>query len=144
MKKCYLDSNVLIYFKDSSSSHHRQSVDKLMSLLQKDFALFISVLVLDEFLYVFRYGLLKKKIKDPFIKLKDSIEEILELPNLTMLAAPIETSAQIKVVSFMEKYDLNPRDAYHLLTMSENKIDYFATFDNDFNQVFKSKILKLF
>jgi len=41
----------------------------------------------------------------------------------------------------MEKYDLCPRDAYHLLTMIYNKIDSFATFDTDFNKVFEDKLI---
>ena len=37
----------------------------------------------------------------------------------------------------MERYNLRPRDAFHFVTAIENKIQYFATFDNDFEEVFK-------
>lgn len=40
------------------------------------------------------------------------------------------------------KFNLRQRDVYHLLTMQENGIDEFATFDTDFIRVFAQKILK--
>lgn len=41
----------------------------------------------------------------------------------------------------MEKFVLKPRDAYHLLTMKENRIRFFATFDKDFELVFRKGVV---
>ena len=47
-----------------------------------------------------------------------------------------------RVITLMEQFNLRQRDVYHLLTMQENGIDEFATFDTDFKRVFAQKILK--
>ena len=99
-------------------------------------------MVLDEFLYVFRYFLEKKEKKDIFSKLKKALVEILDTPNLSIVSLLKEKDKQIAVVSYMKKYHLSPRDAYHLITMKENAIDYFFIFDEDFDLVFKEKFLK--
>lgn len=143
MNKCYLDSNILVYLKDSDSAFHTQSTKKLQFLVEKDFALVISPLVIDEFLYVFRYGLLKQKNPHPFVQLRKALRDILDLPNVCIVSTPIEHPYQVEIIHYMEKYGLDPRDAYHLLTMKKNSVDYFLTFDNDFNRIFKAKVLKL-
>jgi len=142
MKKCYLDSNVLVYFKDEKSLYHKKVVEKFIFLIKNDFYFYVSSLVLDEFLYVFRYFLEKNEKKDIFSKLKKALTEILAIPNLSIVSLLKEKEKQIEVISYMERYDLSPRDAYHLMIMKENAIDYFFTFDKDFELVFKRKFLK--
>ncbi len=61
---------------------------------------------------------------------------------LTLVNPPLKPKYQLKVISFMKNYNLRARDAYHLLIIKSNKINYFATFDRDFEEVFKKKILK--
>jgi predicted nucleic acid-binding protein len=142
MKKCYLDSNVLVYFKDEKSLYHKKVIEKFIFLIKNDFYFYVSSLVLDEFLYVFRYFLEKNEKKDIFSKLKKALTEILAIPNLSIVSLSKEKEKQIEVISYMERYDLSPRDAYHLMIMKENAIDYFFTFDKDFELVFKGKFLK--
>jgi len=142
MKKCYLDSNVLVYFKDEKSLYHKKVIEKFIFLIKNDFYFYVSSLVLDEFLYVFRYFLEKNEKKDIFSKLKKALTEILAIPNLFIVSLLKEKEKQIEVISYMERYDLSPRDAYHLIIMKENLIDYFFTFDKDFELVFKGKFLK--
>jgi predicted nucleic acid-binding protein len=142
MKKCYLDSNVLVYFKDEKSLYHKKVIEKFIFLIKNDFYFYVSSLVLDEFLYVFRYFLEKNEKKDIFSKLKKALTEILAIPNLSIVSLSKEKEKQIEVISYMERYDLSPRDAYHLMIMKENAIDYFFTFDKDFELVFKRKFLK--
>jgi len=142
MKKCYLDSNVLVYFKDEKSLYHKKVVEKFIFLIKNDFYFYVSSLVLDEFLYVFRYFLEKNEKKDIFSKLKKALTEILAIPNLSIVSLLKEKEKQIEVISYMERYDLSPRDAYHLMIMKENAIDYFFTFDKDFELVFKENFLK--
>jgi predicted nucleic acid-binding protein len=142
MKKCYLDSNVLVYFKDEKSLYHKKVIEKFIFLIKNDFYFYVSSLVLDEFLYVFRYFLEKNEKKDIFSKLKKALTEILAIPNLSIVSLLKEKEKQIEVISYMERYDLSPRDAYHLMIMKENAIDYFFTFDKDFELVFRGKFLK--
>lgn len=95
----------------------------------------ISPLCLDEFIYNFP-GSQKQK----FLAFK----KILKFPNLTIVNPPTDTKSQAKIIKIMKKFNLGPRDAYHLLTMKHHKIKYFATFDTDFDPVFASNSLKQF
>lgn len=141
MKNCYLDSNVLIYFKTEDVKQHPLAVNCLNRLLKSQTNLYLSPLVLDEFLYVVFYLLKKDTGLQSFALLKKFLNDILMIPRLTILNPPADNTSQLKIISLMQKYSLKPRDAYHLLIMQTNHIDSFATFDTDFTKVFRSKTL---
>lgn len=141
MKKCFIDSNGLIYFKDSLSRYHAAVARKLLKLISANVQLCISPLVIDEFLYVFLAALKQQKISPPYKELKRALREILQIPLISIVNSPIDTSAQLQAVDYMEKFNLKPSDAYHLVTMISNKINSFVTFDTDFSKVFAAKIL---
>lgn len=140
IKACYLDANVLIYFKNKDSPFYSKTLMLIEYLVKNGYQLFISSLVVDEFLYGFKFHLENKK-QDVFRSLKKASSEILDLPNLELINPPSDKNFQLRVVEMMKDYNLFPRDAYHLLLMIENKIKFFATFDNDFKTVFKKKII---
>lgn len=141
-KACYLDANILVFYKDVSSDQHDQAVGIIEKLVADNFRLFISSLALDEFLFAALYYLRKKKVKDIKSDLKDLLSSILEIPNLEIVNPPIDKNQQLKVVDLITNFTLAPRDAYHLLVVLENKIQYLAIFDNDFDKVFKAKVVK--
>ncbi len=141
MGKCYLDSNVLVYFKDEAAPQYTQAGQKLALLLEKDCQFFVSPLVLDEFLHGARRTFLKDSV-DLYTPLARALESILDIPSLTIVNPPTDIFAQKQVVSLMKKYSLRPRDAYHLLIMQTNDIESFVTFDTDFRRVFSAKVLK--
>lgn len=142
MKRCYLDSNLLIYYKDDSSPFYKETLEKLEGLIKGEVVLYISPLTLDEFLYVLKYGFRNKNKSEIYNALKTAVKNILEIPLLEIVNPPINPEMQIKIVEYMEKYNLNPRDAYHLLTMVYSEIDSFATFDNDFKKVFDDGVIE--
>jgi len=141
MPKIFLDSNVLVYYKDELSLFHKEVLSRLEEWMRSGTMFCISPLVLDEFLYVLKFRYKDKKKNEIFQSLKKAVKEILEVPFIELVNSPTGLKDQIKVVEYMEKYDLCPRDAYHLLTMIYNKIDSFATFDTDFNKVFEDKLI---
>lgn len=141
MKKCFLDSNLLIYYQDNSSSHHQASLKKLSRLVASGVQLYISPLVLDEFLYAVRSILLVQKAPQSFRQLERALSNLFQIPSLTLINPPLGEDEQLKVIDYMEKFNLKPRDAYHLLTIETNDLDSFATFDTDFKKVFKEKLL---
>lgn len=142
MTKCYLDSNVLIYFKDERSIGFARSRELIEKLTSQHISLCVSPLCLDEFLYEVGKALRKKTPeKDFFANLAKSLASILELPDLSIVNPPTNINHHIEIVSFMKTYSLRPRDAYHLLTIQSNDIDSFATFDTDFTKVFAAKLL---
>lgn len=142
MRKCYLDSNILIYLKDEDSPYHKRVFDLLSKLISQKVLFFISPLVLDEFYFTFLYGLRVKHIAKPYDKLKRAATEILMIPSLQMVNPPSDADKQLEVISYMERYHLRSRDAYHLLITQTNNIDSLATFDKDFNKVFAAKLLE--
>lgn len=143
MTKCYLDSNVLVYFQNAGSIGHDESCKLLSKLEHEEVLIFISPLCLDEFIHEMGKNILEKTgQKNYFEKILLVLNSILELPNLLIINPPMDISSQKRIVEIMKEYNLRPRDAYHLLTMQANKIDGFATFDNDFRKVFAAKILQ--
>ena len=141
MTKCYLDSNVLIYFKNSGSVNFSRSRDLLSKLEYEGTLLYISPLCLDEFLYQTSKNLKAVGSKNHFSDLKETLTSVLNLPNISIINPPSEINSQLEVIDLMETFSLHPRDAYHLLTMQANEIDGFATFDTDFRKVFQAKLL---
>lgn len=143
MKKCYLDANVLLYFTNPRAEFHEQAIEIISSLLIREWMVFISALTLDEYFHnSLRFSQMSKEhaLQD----LKKGFGRIKRLKNLNLVHPPDELKKQTKALNMMAKYQLRSRDAYHLFIMRENKIKYFATFDNDFEGVFKKSLLKKF
>ncbi|MBI2612015.1 type II toxin-antitoxin system VapC family toxin [Candidatus Gottesmanbacteria bacterium] len=142
MKKCYLDSNVLVYFKFEPLKHHGKAERVILSF---DY-LFISPLTIDEFIHSLRFFLRRDKYKEEEIikLLEQALDSILALDNLTIINPPTDKTSNRSIIKLMQEFHLGPRDAYHLLIMKENNIGNFATFDTDFKYVFRKKVLKLF
>jgi len=141
MKKCYLDTNILVYLKNNDSPFYSKSINLIKYLIKKNYTLIISPLIIDEFLHQFRLLLIAKNRKYIFPNLTTALKQTLALPKLKIINPPLTNQSQLKVIALMQKFSLRPRNAYHLLTMKTHKIKYFATFDNDFKKVFKQKIL---
>ncbi|OGK17453.1 hypothetical protein A2774_00275 [Candidatus Roizmanbacteria bacterium RIFCSPHIGHO2_01_FULL_39_12c] len=142
MKRCYLDANFLVYYKNRKSLQHKLVLAKLDKLIRNKVNVFISTLVIDEFIFTLisnikRKGVIGKNLND----IKKNLIEVLNLNFLNIAPTPIDKDSQLKVIDLMSEYNLKPRDAYHLLTIISNSIDTFATFDNDFKKVFSSKLL---
>ena len=144
MKKCYLDSNVLVYLKDNNSPQQKSAFKLISSFLPEDYELFLSSLTIDEYLHSSLFILKHHKIPVPerFKKVFEALKTILDLQHLKIVNPPDSKENNLKIVDIMQNFNLNPRDAYHFLTMQENDIHEFATFDNDFKEVFTKKYLK--
>lgn len=142
MKRCYLDTNVLLCFKNEDSPLYLKSKKIIKNLLDESFIICVSPLILDEFLHSLQFILSRNKRNNIYSILGKILKDILNLPQLKIVNPSKTKMAQVKIVSLMKNYFLRPRDAYHLSIMLENKIDSFATFDNDFRKVFKKGILK--
>lgn len=143
-KKCYLDANVLIYFFIGDLELRHRSIKLLENLKQKSYSFAISTLVIDEFLQAMRYYFSKKYQQTlKWVKLREVLEAILQLPKLEIINPPLMLQQQLEVVVLMQKYNLSPRDAYHLFIVLSNNIDCLATFDSDFGKVKEVEIVGL-
>lgn len=145
MKKCYLDSNVLIYFKDQNSPYYQQALKTILKLNPQKFQLYISPLSLDEFLYSLQFILKQAGItqKNISLLLKNALHSILAFEHLAIVNPPTGKNKNKLVPKIMQDFNLHPRDAYHLLTMKEHGINIFATFDKDFKKVTEKKVVEL-
>jgi len=93
MTKCYLDSNVLIYFKNSGSVNFSRSRDLLSKLEYEGTLLYISPLCLDEFLYQTSKNLKAVGSKNHFSDLKENLTSVLNLPNISIINPPSEINS---------------------------------------------------
>lgn len=143
MKNCYVDANLLVYFKDLESPAHAGARLILKKVIDQNYQIVISSLVLDEFLYATLH-LTYPIGSDKLTNLKLGLQTILKLSDIKLANPPMEPKKHLKVINLMDEFNLLPRDAYHLFIMLENKIKYFATFDNDFNKVFQKGSIKKF
>lgn len=143
MKKCYLDTNILLYFTNPIAQFHEQTVGLISSLMVQNWALFISSLTLDEYFHnSLRFSQVSRKLA--LQDLKKGFSKIKKFRNINLVQAPLELKKHMKVLNIMDKYTLRARDAYHLFIMKENKIKHFATFDSDFDKVFEKNLIKQF
>lgn len=143
MKTCYLDANLLLYFNSLDSPFHSQADLILSKLINDSWQLFLSSLVLDEYFHnTLRFTKLSRK--EALAVLTESFNKIIKLPNIRLINSGQNINMQRKVLSFMAKYGLRPRDAYHLFIMLENKVKYLATFDNDFDLCFEKGLVSKF
>ncbi len=142
--KCYIDTNVLVHFKNEDSDLHKITVNKLKNLLSEGNTLYISSLILDEFLYVFS-KLLRKVTKEEklvYDLLKKALESILEMP-FELIEMPADKNVHKDSVYFMRRFNMRPRDVYHLKIMQENSVEYLFTYDRDFQKIAKTGLIKL-
>lgn len=142
-RSCYLDTNLLIYFQNSQSNYHEQAVATLDKLVQAQYQIFISSLVLDEYIYN-TLKLLVGTREEKLANLKSSLKQIFKLPKFNLVNPPSEPKKHLRIFVIIAKFNLQPRDAYHIFTILENKIKYFATFDSDFDKVFNTSKIKKF
>ncbi len=138
MNNCFLDANICISFVQNPHQFHDRAVSTLEHIIKLRFTPVVSPLVLDEFIYIIKRDYGSKSL----VNTKDRLSELLSIPNLMIVNPSPEPKQQVKILDLVAKYNLKPRDAYHLMTMQTNKIKYFATFDNDFSKVFKGRVLK--
>ena len=141
IKKCYVDTNILIFLQDENSRFYHQTRLLFNKLIEEEYKIYISSLIIDEYLYNL-YRLIEGERADKLKILNFSLKKIFRIPHIGMINPSLETKRHIKVINLMKKYSLKPRDAYHLFIMKENKIKYLATFDNDFDQVFEKDSIK--
>ncbi len=140
MTKCYLDANVLVHLKNQNSVEHDTALAKLIQLNKERAELYISPLIIDEFIHAMLFLKQNKKLAETF-DIRRDLQDLLDLPRLSIINPPTNKNSQLQVLDFMEKYKIGPRDSYHLLTILSNSVDTFATFDTDFKRVFSSKAL---
>ncbi|MBI3290435.1 type II toxin-antitoxin system VapC family toxin [Candidatus Microgenomates bacterium] len=143
MRKCYLDANLLFYWQDPESPFNEAATDIIKRLVESEYFLFTSSLILDEYLYTCLKFSGKPK-SDMKSSLKLSLRKIFKLPHLQLINPTLDEKKHLGVIDLIVRYNLRPRDAYHVFIMRENKMKFIATFDTDFEKVFARGVVKHF
>jgi predicted nucleic acid-binding protein len=140
MKKVYLDSSFLVSYQIKNHPFHQKAKNKLKKLSEDDVLFCLSPLAIDEYLYALNKYLNRNYIKNKN-QIKISLKNILQLkPSFIQINWLSETP--LEIYDLMAQYSLRPRDAFHLKTMDDHQINYLATFDQDFNNLFEENIIK--
>jgi len=129
MNSCFLDTNVLVYLVDESSSYHLK-VKKMISQFEKNNThLFVSHFILAEFIHVFSNLLQLVKEKNIYGNIEIALKKIGLIPTISIISPSEDFVFTKSVIKIMEQYKLKSNDAYILSILKEKDIPYLATFD---------------
>lgn len=125
----YLDANFFIFANFSTDSKGNNARAILRQIIMGKRAITTS-LALDEVMWV----LIKNNKK---IELREIIEEIYAIKNLEI--KEVSSNIPLRAIDFMEKYELKPRDAFHVALMENFNVNEIVSDDSDFDRV---KVIK--
>lgn len=142
MKICYLDANSLVFLNNENSPFHQKAIGTFDKLTGSGYQLVFSSLTLDEYFHtVLRFSQDSRSLT--IKNLKKAYRKLIKL-NIKLINPSLDEKKHLRVINLIAKYDLHPRDAYHLFIMLENKVKFLATFDSDFDKVFEKGKIKKF
>lgn len=147
IKKVYLDANLLIAHQAKGHTHHTQAKEFVEKLWRQRTLLYLSDLTIDEFLYGISFILRGKNNRSPYSsfypKLKDLINDILSWQNIKLVSFRNNYESLSTVLEAGEKYNLRPRDAFHLQIMQQQQVNKLATFDSDFQKAARQDAIEV-
>ena len=130
----YLDANFFIFalFDQTKKGSKARQIQK--GIIEGEINAFTSALALDEVMWV----IIKNKKSH---LLRKVIEDIYSMPNLTV--REVSSLIPLHALGFMEKYNLKPRDAFHLAVMENLQLVTIVSDDSDFDSIKNIRRLKL-
>lgn len=146
-EKVYLDTNILIAHQIEGHQDFNKAKELIEALWHQKSELFISGLVVDEFLYGIGLFLRGRMGEKPFSSFTTTFRQLLvkimSWKNVRLVSFSNSEKELSAVLELIRKYNLRPRDAFHLQIMSQNNVNKIATFDNDFQKAEKSGVIKI-
>lgn len=138
MKKAYLDANFLICLFVPNHPYQAPAIQLFAKLRVDKYKLYVSPLALDELWWAIyeekkKTGRVKQGIQEVFEELERSWEAIKNYKKLSVIQIkrPLEFGVE-KALGFIKKFNLHPRDAFHLATANSREIKDFVTNDPHF------------
>ncbi|MBI3032724.1 type II toxin-antitoxin system VapC family toxin [Candidatus Woesearchaeota archaeon] len=130
----YLDANFFIFalFDIMKKGQNARSLQK--EIIDGKKTAVTSVLALEEVMWV----IIKNKKK---ALIRQVIQDIYAMPNLSI--KEVSPIVPVKALDFMEKYNLKPRDSFHLAVMELLNVTLIVSDDVDFDKVKSIKRIKL-
>lgn len=129
----YLDANFFIFALLDKTKKGVAAREIQRSIVKGKERAITSSLALDEIMWV----LIRNRKQH---LLRTAVEGIYLTPNLDVVG--VSSTAPLLALDFMEKYDLKPRDAFHLAVMRENRVGIIVSNDKDFDKVELVKRIK--
>ncbi len=121
----FIDANIFIHAHSSKSAKGKLCASLLERIKAGEQKAHTSVLVMNEVLFVL------KNIHG-FVQAEKAWNEIIELPNLSIL--PVDSTVLAKVMPLV-KDGLEPADAFHAATMKANGISTICSYDTGFDNI---------
>lgn len=148
--KVYLDANVLIAHQVKGHKYYQKAKDLISALWEEGESLVISSLTVDEWWFglvtVLRQS--PKMKAEPFSafapQVQKSIEAIFSWGNIELVSFQSSESEVFEVLRLIKRFNLRPRDAFHLRTMQQQDMHKIATFDQDFIKVTQDDLVEIF
>ncbi len=130
----YLDANFFIFalFDTTTKGRNARKIQK--KIIEGEIRAVTSALTLDEIMWV-----LVKNRKEHLME--EVIKDIYAMPNLEI--KEVSPLIPIEALSFIKKYSLTPRDAFHIAIMKELRVKRIISDDKDFDRVREIKRIKL-
>ena len=128
MTDIFIDTNIIIYYQDTSSPFCPIATQILESLNSPDKNGIITPWVINEIHYLY---LRSKGYKEA----KQVVNKLLKAPGLRLVDIPLDSTAINTVTTLSEKYHLKTFDAFHAYYCKKLKIKHIASFDQDFKPV---------
>lgn len=121
----YIDANIFIFALDANTKTGDWAREILEQVIRGKHAI-TSSLAIDEVMWY----LIKNNQKN---NLKQYIQEIYSIRNLEVKETP--ALAPLQATTYIQEYNLEPRDAIHLACMKEFKQSTIISNDKDFDKV---------
>jgi len=121
----YVDANIFIFARFSLEKEGIAARAFLEKIKNGLFAV-TSTLTIDEVMWV-----IKKNGKNH--QLREIIEDIYDIQNLEIVELPVDVP--LKAIDVIERFNLKPRDAFHVATMEHFRIKEIASEDADFDKI---------
>jgi len=121
----YLDANFFVMC-NFDQTIKGENARKILGEISAGKEAITSSLALDEVMWVI--------IKNKRIEaLRETIEDIYAMLNLTV--KEVSPEIPLEALDFIEKYNLKPRDAFHVAVMKKFQVNEIVSDDSDFDKV---------
>ncbi len=134
-KDVFIDTSAIIASIGKKEDKHEEASQAIKALKQQGYHFFISNYIVDE---VYAGILNASKIPDPSQRIRIAFQVLDWLHDeeefsVLFIEKPFEERARKRLLNFTDKL-WSITDMTSFLLMEEGKINYFLSFDNDFNQ----------
>lgn len=141
-KRIYLDANFLVAYFVDEHTKNRDSVQKMAELLVDDCEFYISALTLDETWYaIHEYYQSGNEFRTHFPELESIFNRMNNSALFKFIQFESLVAGIVKALDNINKFNLRPRDSFHLALAEDQKVDVVVAYDSHLNKIQNPPIL---